>query len=103
MSKDDTLSSQRPSTDQPLAQALARLNDALDLLDRRVDETLERQPASLAKDEEVQRLAQDRAKLAAQVDSEKARGDRLAQINGEVSRRLVGAMETVKKVLDSRA
>lgn len=98
----DQQSKDVPSDAPPLVKALARLNDALDMLERKVDSAIESQSGSASSGEEVQRLAADRAKLAAQIDTERARADRLAEVNGEVSRRLVGAMETVKKVLDKR-
>ncbi|MGI9357481.1 MAG: DUF4164 family protein [Rhizobiaceae bacterium] len=80
----------------PIATAIARLSSALDELEQTADKH------SAAKDpgEEMQRMGEDRAKLARDLDVEKARGDRLAQVNSEVSKRLVGVMETVRHVLD---
>lgn len=84
----------------PITVALAKLNAALATLDHAVDTSLEARNKVRTGDEEVQRLADDRAKLAQDVDKAEARAERLAKINSEVSRRLVGAMETVRGVLD---
>lgn len=80
----------------PIATAIARLGSALDTL----EQTAESHSAAKDPGEEMQRMGEDRAKLARDLDGEKARGDRLAQVNSEVSKRLVGVMETVRHVLD---
>ena len=80
----------------PIATAIARLSGALDDL----EEIANKHGAPKDAGEEMQRMSEDRAKLARGLDGEKARGDRLAQVNSEVSRRLVGVMETVRHVLD---
>jgi hypothetical protein len=49
---------------------------------------------------EVQRMGADRARLAQEIDKAEARAERLAEVNREVSRRLVAAMETIRAVLD---
>jgi len=51
-------------------------------------------------DEEVQRMADDRAKLARELDSARSHSEKLKETNSEVSKRLVGAMEMVRGVLD---
>lgn len=83
-----------------LAAALARLNKALESLDNAVEANLDsdRSPASAG--EEMQRMSEDRAKLARDLDSSEDRANRLEETNREVSRRLVAAMETVRNVLD---
>lgn len=83
-----------------LAQALALLNNALDSLDNTVTTSLEAGSKARSADEEVQRMADDRAKLARELDETESRAKRLAETNKEVSRRLVDAMETVRGVLD---
>ncbi|NKB50905.1 MAG: DUF4164 family protein [Rhizobiaceae bacterium] len=83
-----------------LGTALARLNKALDSLDNAVDASLESTHTSGSSGEEVQRMAEDRAKLAQELDSSEDRAKRLEATNREVSRRLVAAMETVRGVLD---
>ncbi|MEM9732757.1 MAG: DUF4164 domain-containing protein [Pseudomonadota bacterium] len=94
---DDTASKAR----DPLTDALARLNGALDGLDKAVDAAVERSAVVRSADEQVQRMADDRARLANDLDSATARAERLSSVNSEVSRRLVGAMETVRAVMDS--
>ena len=83
-----------------LATALARLNNALESLDQTVAESTDAQNKARSSDEEVQRMADDRAKLARDLDETESRAKRLAETNKEVSRRLVDAMETVRGVLD---
>lgn len=83
-----------------LADALFRLNKALDVLDEAVELSLENRNTTLSADEEVQRMADDRAKLASELDGVKAHAARLKETNSEVSRRIVGAMEMVRGVLD---
>lgn len=85
-----------PQYHSPVAKAIARIGTALDALDVIVD----KQSSAGEPDAEMQRMNEDRAKLARDLDSEKARSERLAQINSEVSKRLVGVMETVRHVLD---
>lgn len=86
-----------------LAAALARLNKALESLDNAVDTTIESGSGNRSSSEEVQRMAEDRAKLAQDLDSSEDRAKRLQETNREVSRRLVAAMETVRGVLDRPA
>ncbi len=85
------------------ADALARLNEALDHLDDAVERSIESRHIVRSTEEEVQRLADDRAKLARDLDNCEARAVRLVDTNREVSRRLVGAMEIVRGVLDRSA
>jgi len=87
-------------TGSGLAVALARLNKALDSLDNAVDVSLESGNVDRNSSEEVQRMAEDRTKLAQDLDSSEDRAKRLEETNREVSRRLVAAMETVRGVLD---
>lgn len=88
------------TAEDPLAGALAALNSALDGLDKAVDGAVERSAVVRSADEQVQRMADDRARLAQDLDNTHARAERLATVNSEVSKRLVGAMETVRAVLD---
>ncbi len=80
--------------------ALARLNTALDSLDGAVESALDSRNKVRSSDEEIQRMADDRAKLAGELDNTEARAKRLSDTNSEVSRRLVNAMEIVRGVLD---
>ena len=51
-------------------------------------------------DGEVRRVHADRARLAQELDQSEIRANRLEEVNREVSRRLVTAMETIRAVLD---
>ena len=86
-----------------LAAALARLNKALESLDNAVEASLESDSMPASSGEEIQRMAEDRSKLARDLDSSEDRARRLEETNREVSRRLVAAMETVRNVLDRPA
>ncbi|PCH46177.1 MAG: hypothetical protein COC23_04640 [Hyphomicrobiales bacterium] len=86
-----------------LSEALARLNSALDGLDAAAGAAIEARNISLNTNEQVQRMAEDRSKLARDLDSSEVRAKLLKDVNNEVSRRIVGAMETVRTVLDNKA
>lgn len=83
-----------------LSGALDRLDRALSALDRAVDLAADGRRQSADADAEMQRLNVDRAKLAEELDRAVARSERLEEVNREVSRRLVTAMETIRAVLD---
>lgn len=88
------------TADLTLREVIARLNKAVDLLDRSVSARLERDMDFSEAEEEVQRMNTDRARLALELDGSEARAERLENANREVSRRLVTAMETIRAVLD---
>ncbi|MEL6751573.1 MAG: DUF4164 family protein [Pseudomonadota bacterium] len=88
------------SRDDALLNALARLNRALDGLGKAVDHAATDTAQGRDADEVAHIMSQDRAALARDLDASEARAKRLAEVNGEVSRRLLGAMETVRGVLD---
>ena len=48
-------------------------------------------------------MAEDRSRLAQELDEAVAKSQKLSSVNGEVSRRLVDVMETVRGVLDGNA
>jgi len=50
--------------------------------------------------DEVQRLSTDRSRLAQSLDAAEARAARLDEVNAEVSRGLVTAMEEIRDILD---
>jgi predicted nuclease with TOPRIM domain len=85
---------------QTLTQALNRLDKALAKLEDAVDRTVEVRAEFKDAEEEVQRLNSDRARLAGELDTSEGRAERLEEVNKEVSRRLVTAMETIRAVLD---
>ena len=87
----------------PMAAALAGLTSALARLDNAVDRHIEGTKVVRSADEQVQRMAEDRSRLAQELDEAVAKSQKLSSVNGEVSRRLVDVMETVRGVLDGNA
>ena len=85
-----------------LDNALSRLNTALNALDAAVGRRLEADQERGALEVELQRMDEDRARLAQSLDSTEARSQRLEDANREVSKRLVAAMESIRTVLDRR-
>ncbi|EKF40510.1 DUF4164 domain-containing protein [Nitratireductor indicus] len=83
-----------------LKEVLGRLEKALASLEDAVDARLEHEQDYADADAEVQRMNADRARLAQEIDKSEARAERLEEVNREVSRRLVTAMETIRAVLD---
>lgn len=65
-----------------------------------MDTRLDREAEFADADAEVQRMNVDRARLAQELDTAEARAERLSEVNREVSRRLVAAMETIRAVID---
>jgi methyl-accepting chemotaxis protein len=88
-----------PTTDEGFEGAAARLERALTRLDTSV-RTLNGRMRTHARIElDTQKLVNDRARLAGELDKVNARARRLDESAGEVSRRLVEAMETVRQVM----
>jgi Domain of unknown function (DUF4164) len=79
---------------------LERVSAALDALELMLDARLDREADYAEADAEVQRMNVDRARLAQELDTAEARAERLGEVNREVSRRLVAAMETIRAVID---
>lgn len=88
------------SGDTTLKEAIGRLAKAVGMLEAAADNRLEREQDFAEAEAEVQRMGADRARLAQEIDKAEARAERLAEVNREVSRRLVTAMETIRAVLD---
>jgi hypothetical protein len=86
--------------DKTLDQALAELAAAIGSLENAVDARIENQRLSAEVEGEVRRVHEDRARLAQELDQSQFRANRLEEVNREVSRRLVTAMETIRAVLD---
>jgi hypothetical protein len=85
--------------DEGFGGAAGRLDRALSRLEASV-RTLNGRVRTHARIElDTQKLVNEKAKLAADLDRANARGRRLDESAGEVSRRLVDAMETVRQVL----
>ncbi|MGG7516637.1 DUF4164 domain-containing protein [Allorhizobium undicola] len=80
--------------------ALGALKQALAGLENAVDMRMDQQRASVEVEHEVRRVHADRARLAQELDQSQFRANRLEEVNREVSRRLVTAMETIRAVLD---
>ncbi len=88
-----------PTTDDGYEAAAGRLDRALTRLEASV-RTLNGRMRTHARIElDTQKLVNDRARLASELDKVNARARRLDEGAGEVSRRLVEAMETVREVL----
>ena len=82
-----------------MASAIDRIQTALSALESAFDTRLERDGDYAEADAEVQRMNVDRARLAQELDAAEAKSERLAEVNREVSRRLVSAMESIRAVL----
>ncbi|WP_048644778.1 DUF4164 domain-containing protein [Nitratireductor soli] len=88
------------SGETTLKEVIGRLGKALTSLEDAVDARLEHEQDFVDSDAELQRMNADRARLAQEIDKSEARAERLEDVNREVSRRLVTAMETIRAVLD---
>jgi septal ring factor EnvC (AmiA/AmiB activator) len=88
------------ATDDKIEAVLGALRKAVDGLENAVDMRLELQRESRDAENEVRRVHADRARLAQELDHSEFRANRLEEVNREVSRRLVTAMETIRAVLD---
>ena len=80
--------------------SLARLDQAIGRLEVSVARRLDVDRSLGALEMELQRLGEDRSKLALELDQSAARSARLEEANREVSRRLVAAMESIRAVLE---
>lgn len=88
------------STDNTVNVALSALRQAISGLENAIDMRIEVQRESSEVEGEVKRVHADRARLAQELDQSEFRANRLEEVNREVSRRLVTAMETIRAVLD---
>lgn len=86
--------------DKTLDQTLAELAAVIGRLENAVDMRIEHQRQNSEIEGEVRRVHEDRARLAQELDQSQFRANRLEEVNREVSRRLVTAMETIRAVLD---
>ena len=82
-----------------LAAAAARFDRAMARLDQSLADLTGRIQRMKRIEVDTQRLVQERARLATELDKTSARAKRLDDSAHEVSRRLVEAMETVRSVL----
>ncbi|TPW30104.1 DUF4164 family protein [Martelella alba] len=83
-----------------LNQALQAIDKALSGLEEAVDARLEALKDRENLENEVRIVHADRAGLARELDQVQFKANRLEEVNREVSRRLVTAMETIRAVLD---
>ncbi|WP_159587569.1 MULTISPECIES: DUF4164 domain-containing protein [Chelativorans] len=86
--------------DTTLREVIGRLGKAIEGLEAAADNRIEKEQDYAEAEAEVQRMGADRTRLAQEIDKSEARAERLAEVNREVSRRLVTAMETIRAVLD---
>ncbi|EPE95453.1 DUF4164 domain-containing protein [Rhizobium grahamii] len=87
-------------TGKIMEAALNELRQAISGLENAVDMRIEQQREQGEVEGEVRRIHADRSKLAQELDQAEFRANRLEEVNREVSRRLVTAMETIRAVLD---
>jgi len=80
--------------------SLARLDQAIGRLEVSVARRLDADRSLGALETELQRLGDDRSKLATDLDNSAAQSARLEEANREVSRRLVTAMGSIRAVLE---
>ncbi|KQS84210.1 MULTISPECIES: DUF4164 domain-containing protein [unclassified Rhizobium] len=80
--------------------AIEELRNAVSSLDNAIDRRFDRERDHGEIEGEVRRVNTDRARLAQELDQSQFRANRLEEVNREVSRRLVTAMETIRAVLD---
>lgn len=88
------------ASEQTLSEVLNRLDKAVASIEDAVERQLEVRENYRDAEEEVQRMNADRGRLAGELDASESRAERLEDVNKEVSRRLVTAMETIRAVLD---
>src|SRR5690606_36467163 len=86
--------------EKTLEQALSELNAVIGSLENAVDMRIEHQRQNSEVEGEVRRVHADRARLAQELDESQFRANRLEEVNREVSRGLVTAMEAIRAVLD---
>ncbi|MXN47518.1 DUF4164 family protein [Shinella kummerowiae] len=80
--------------------AIEELRRAISALDNALDMRFDRERDHGEVEGEVRRVNTDRSRLAQELDQSEFRANRLEEVNREVSRRLVTAMETIRAVLD---
>lgn len=85
-----------------LEHALSRISASITKLEGALHRKSSRERALDALENDLQRLGEDRTDLAAKLDQAEARGSRLEDVNKDVSRRLVAAMESIRTVLEGQ-
>lgn len=82
-----------------LARALRRLDQAFVSLERAAARLRAAEESREARDNELALLADDRTRLAEELDALTSRASQLEHVNRDVARRLDGAMETIRTIL----
>lgn len=82
--------------------ALEKLEKAVDFLDAAVSRKSESERAFRVLETELERMGEDRTRLAHALDTAKARTGELESANREVSSRIVKAMESIRSVIDGQ-
>jgi hypothetical protein len=80
-------------------EALRRLEAALARIEESLDRRTEAAASVAGLEGELHRLGTDRSRLAQALDAAEARAARLDDVNAQVSRGLVAAMESIRDVL----
>lgn len=80
--------------------AIEELQNAVQSLEIALDGRFDKERDVTEFEDEVRRVNTDRSRLAQELDQSQFRANRLEEVNREVSRRLVTAMETIRAVLD---
>ncbi len=80
--------------------AIDALRNAVQSLENAIDGRFDRERDFSEFEGEVRRVNTDRSRLGQELDQSQFRANRLEEVNREVSRRLVTAMETIRAVLD---
>ncbi len=89
------------SQEASFAAAVARLDKAMEKLDGSVRGLSVRMRTVAQLETENQRLASDRAQLAAELDRTRTRADALDKASAEVSQQIVEAMDSVRSVIEA--
>jgi hypothetical protein len=89
----------QPSDADLLELALGRLEAALDQLESAAGLSMERARAAALRVRELEIFADDRGRLAEDLDAANARAAGLANVNRDVSRRLDQTMDSIRSVL----
>jgi hypothetical protein len=87
--------------DTALGVALRRLEAAVGVLEAASARVLDSRRTGADRETEIALLADDRSRLAEELDSSNARTARLESTNREVARRLDTAIDTIRDVLKS--
>ncbi|MDO9415138.1 DUF4164 domain-containing protein [Pararhizobium sp.] len=88
------------SAGKTVKTAIEELRNAVASLENAVDARFDKEKDKGEYESETRRVNVDRSRLAQELDQSEFRANRLEEVNREVSRRLVTAMETIRAVLD---